>query len=105
VIAPDAPPPVNPWAGIAAVALALVAMLAALRLVRARWGLHPELLRKMAHVGLGLSALSFPWLFTARWPVVLLGALALMTLLALRHVPRLRATVGGVVNGVSSGSE
>lgn len=100
-VAPHAAAPVHPWVGIALVAAGLVAMLAALRVVRARTGLHPELLRKMAHVGLGLAALSFPWLFTERWPVLLLGALALSTLLALRHVPRLRATVGGVVNGVS----
>ena len=94
----------SPWLGIAIVVAALVAMLAALRVVRARWPLHPELLRKMAHVGLGLATLSFPFLFRAAWPVVLLGAVAVSTLLALRYVPALRAQVGGVVHGVDRAS-
>jgi phytol kinase len=95
---------VSPWAGIAFVVAALLGMLAVLRWVRARWQLHPELLRKLAHVGLGLATLSFPWLFDAAWPVVLLGALSLATLLALRHVPALRGNVGAVVNGVDRSS-
>lgn len=82
-------------------------MLAALRGIRDRFAPHPELMRKMAHVGLGLTVLSFPWLFQSPWPVVVMGVLAVGTLLALRFVPRLRATVGGVVHGVhrSSGGD
>jgi phytol kinase len=95
---------VNPWVGIALVVVLLLGMLALLRWVRARWAPHPELLRKMAHVGLGLASLSFPWLFDEAWPVVLIGALALTTLLALRYVPALRSGVGGVVNGVDRSS-
>src|SRR5688572_17879305 len=94
----------NPWLGIAVLVTALVAMLATLRAIRARFDLHPELMRKMAHVGLGLATLSFPWLFAARWPVIVVGSLATGTLLALRLVPRLRATVGGVVHGVHRSS-
>lgn len=86
---------------------ALLAMLGALRVIRDRFAPHPELMRKMAHVGLGLTTLSFPWLFRSPWPVVVMGMLAIGTLLALRFVPRLRATVGGVVHGVhrSSGGD
>ena len=94
----------SPWAGMAVVVTGLVVMLLALRAVRARWELHPELLRKMAHVGLGLATLSFPWLFREAWPVVVLGVLSLVTLLALRHVPALRSTVGGAVHGVDRSS-
>jgi phytol kinase len=94
----------HPLVGVAIVVAALLGMLAVLRLVRARYGLHPELLRKMAHVGLGLATLSFPWLFDRPWPVVLLGGLALSTLLSLRYVPFLRRSVGGVVNGVERSS-
>ena len=85
----------------------LLAMLAALRAIRDRFAPHPELMRKLAHVGLGLTVLSFPWLFRSPWPVVVIGALAVGTLLALRFVPRLRSTVGGVVHGVrrSSGGD
>ena len=97
----------NPWLGIAVLVTALLAMLIGLRAVRARFDLHPELMRKMAHVGLGLATLSFPWLFRSRWPVIVVGVLATSTLLALRFVPKLRASVGGVVHGVhrSSGGD
>lgn len=97
----------NPWLGIAVLVAILLAMLAVLRAVRDRFAPHPELMRKMAHVGLGLTVLTFPWLFQSPWPVVVMGVLAIGTLLALRFVPRLRATVGGVVHGVhrSSGGD
>lgn len=96
--------PPSPWVGIAAVVVGLLGMLAGLRVVRARFGLHPELTRKMAHVGIGLASLSYPWLFHERWPVLVLGGLAVMTLLALRYVPALRGSVGAVVNGVNRSS-
>jgi phytol kinase len=97
----------NPWLGIAVLVTALLLMLVGLRAIRARFDLHPELMRKMAHVGLGLTTLSFPWLFQSRWPVIVMGALATGTLLALRFIPQLRASVGGVVHGVhrSSGGD
>jgi len=97
----------NPWLGVAALAGGLLVMLALLRVIRGRFAVHPEMMRKMAHVGLGLTTLSFPWLFHSPWPVIVMGVLATGTLLALRFVPRLRASVGGVVHGVhrSSGGD
>ncbi|MEP7347602.1 MAG: hypothetical protein ABI877_20195, partial [Gemmatimonadaceae bacterium] len=93
--------PPNPWLGIAIVATSLLLMLVVLRALRARYGWHAEVLRKLAHIGLGLSSLSFAWLFTERWPVLLLGGLAFTTLAALRWVPWVRAQVGVVVHGVN----
>ncbi|AHG89351.1 phosphatidate cytidylyltransferase [Gemmatirosa kalamazoonensis] len=93
-----------PWIGVGILVVALVAMLVVLRAVRARWAPHPEVMRKTAHVGLGLATLSFPWLFSDVWPVLLLGAVAVCTLLALRYVPALRTQVGGVVHGVDRAS-
>jgi phytol kinase len=97
----------NPWLGVAVLATALLVMLVGLRAIRARFDVHPEMMRKMAHVGLGLTTLSFPWLFSSNWPVIVMGIIATGTLLALRFVPRLRATIGGVVHGVhrSSGGD
>jgi phytol kinase len=95
---------IAPWPAIALVVTALLGMLAALRALRVRHSLHPELTRKLAHVGIGLASLSYPWLFREAWPVVLLGALGVLTLLALRHVPMLRGSVGAVVNGVNRSS-
>jgi phytol kinase len=95
---------ISPWIGIGAVVVTLVAMLGLLRLLRRRHGLHPELTRKLAHVGLGLTTLSFPWLFHATWPVVVVCGIAIATLLALRLLPVLRAQVGGVVHGIDRAS-
>ncbi len=93
--------PPNPWIGIGIVATSLLLMLVVLRALRARFGWHAEVLRKLAHIGLGLSSLSFAWLFTERWPVLLLGGMAFATLAALRWVPWVRTQVGVVVHGVN----
>lgn len=41
--------------------------------------------RKMVHIGLGLTTLSFPWLFSETWPVWLMCGISIITLLGLRH--------------------
>lgn len=87
--------------GVVILAALLLGMLGVLRAARARFGLHAELSRKLAHVGLGLVTLSFPWLFRSPAPVLVVTGMALFTLLALRHVPALRDRFGGVVNGVA----
>lgn len=98
---PPGPGPIEPaWAGILLVVVTLLGMLGILRWARARFGLHPEVSRKVAHVGLGFAALSYPWLFGELWPVLVLGALSLVTLVGLRTVPALRASMSGVVHGV-----
>lgn len=74
----------NPWLGIGAVLAALGGLAGALRAWQVRGGPHPELIRKLLHMGMGLVTLSFPWVFDAAWPVVLLAALAAFALLLLR---------------------
>jgi phytol kinase len=97
----------NPWIGIGILVPSLVAMLVALRALRARYVLHPEISRKVAHVGLGLATLSFPLLFESVWPVALLGLLTVLVLAAMRWLPALRCDFGEVVHGVErrSGGE
>ena len=88
------------WLGIAIVLAALGGLLGALRLYQ-KWGKpQPELLRKILHVGMGLVACSFPWLFDGSWPILLLGALSLVGMVALRTVKTLSGSVGTVVSGV-----
>lgn len=87
-----------PLVGIAAVGAALLALLGGLRALRGRC--HPELLRKLVHVGMGLVTLSFPWLFDTFWPVGTLAGMSVALMLSLRLSRRLRARLGGVLDGV-----
>jgi phytol kinase len=91
---------VNPWLGITLVLFVLVGLLITLRLLQRRASVHPELVRKLLHVGMGLVTLSFPWLFDAAWPVLLLGGSSALLLLSLRLVRCLKESVGNVVGGV-----
>lgn len=88
------------WLGIAIVMTVLGGLLGGLRLFQ-KWGTpQPELPRKMLHVGMGLMAVSFPWLFDESWPVLVLGALSLAGMVAMRTVKTLSGTVGTVLSGV-----
>ena len=90
----------NPWVGIGGILLALGSLIGGLRWVQHRYHLHPELPRKLLHVGMGLTSLSLPWLFEAVWPMLLLAALTIPLMLALRQVSSLREGFGCVVHGV-----
>ncbi len=87
------------------VLIVLGGLMLGLRLLRQRRYLHPELTRKLVHVGMGLVTLTFPWLFgTAAWCVVTLGIVASASLYALRNSSALRQQFGGVLDGVSRDS-
>lgn len=61
---------------------------------------HPELVRKLVHIPMGIMTLSFPWLFDSAVPVVILGVLAIAWLLALRYYKPLATRLGSVLGGV-----
>ena len=66
------PPPAwlsNPLIGMGLMLTLLCGFMMGLKAASVRYALHPELLRKLLHVGLGLVTLSFPWLFARPWPV------------------------------------
>ena len=90
--------------GIATVLTVLGGLLGGLRLFQKWRSPQPELLRKILHVGMGLVASSFPWLFDESWPVLVLGGLSLAGMLALRTVKALAGSVGTVVSGVDRAS-
>lgn len=73
------------------------ALLLAVAVVLRRRGVAGEWTRKLMHVGMGLATLSFPWLFTEAWPVLVLTGGFVIVMLALRWLP----VLGGVVTGVS----
>ncbi len=62
--------------------------------------LHPELMRKLVHVGMGLVALSLPWLFASAWSVVALVSVFVALLIVLRASPKLRASLGSPIHSV-----
>jgi phytol kinase len=87
--------------GILLVLTALAILFAALKLLERWLHPHPELLRKLLHVGMGLVVISFPWVFQQRWPVLLLAGVSAVLMAAVKHIPRLRAGIGSVVTGVN----
>ena len=79
---------------IALIVLLLIGFLFSVRAIGRRYLWHSEWQRKVLHIGLGLTALSFPWIFREIWQVALLCSIALSILLLIRFVPRLRNGVG-----------
>ena len=93
-----------PWIGIALVLLALVGLMGMLRVYGRRRRPHPEVLRKLLHVGMGLVTLSFPWIFTETWPAWVLAAISVLLLAATKAPNPLQRKLGGVVDGVGRNS-
>lgn len=67
---------------------------------KGRFGLHPEIARKLLHVGMGVITCSLPWLFESIWPVLLLALIAGGAMISVRKVKLLRGQVGGVLHDV-----
>ncbi|MDH5286441.1 MAG: hypothetical protein OEX23_07375 [Betaproteobacteria bacterium] len=88
---------IDPWLGIALVLATLGALLAILSRTSAR---HPELARKSVHVGMGLAALTFPWLFAEPWPVLLLAGATIPAFVALRLAGPRRFAIGRTLHAV-----
>ena len=88
---------------LALVAGSIAAILLLMVLVRHlahRFGWSPELQRKIVHVMTGLYALTLPYLFTDLWPVFLLAALSIATMLVLRLGRFAKEGVSSVLHAV-----
>lgn len=94
----------NPWFGIAAVLVSLIALLYGCRHLASKYALSAELSRKIVHMGMGLICTLFPLFFLESWPVVLLAAIAITSLVLVRVLPRLRQTIGSSLHGVERSS-
>jgi len=82
------------------VAASFAALIAGLRILRDARAASPELLRKLLHVGMGGVSFMLPWLFDARWPVILLaGAFGLCLSVGRFSALRWRVTEG-IIHGV-----
>ena len=93
----------NPWLGVLLIATTLGGLIAGLRVFQRRASPHPEVVRKLLHVIMGLVTLSLPWLFDAAWPVLLLTGATLVLLIVLKR-PRLSGGLGQVISAVDRDS-
>ncbi len=89
----------NPWFGIIIVLSLLAGLVGALAYYQKNKQPHPELVRKLLHIGMGLVTLSFPWIFSTAWPVILLAVLAVIALLAVKFIKT--KSISNVVHGVA----
>ena len=92
------------WSMAIVLSTLLLGVLAVLTFNRAHLEAYPELSRKIAHVAVGVIALTFPWLFTAVEPVLAVVSAAVAVLIALRTVPLLRSYVAPLILGVRRAS-
>lgn len=90
----------TPWLGIGLVLAVLVTLIIALRWAKRRFSPHAEVVRKLLHVGIGLTALTFPWLFGQVWPVLVLAAITVPAMALLRRSKQLNCHLGGVIDDV-----
>lgn len=72
----------EPWVGVGLVLAAFGALLAIFSIIAPL--LQPEVLRKGIHISMGLTTLSFPWLFETPWPVVMVSGASAIAFLCLR---------------------
>ena len=91
----------NPWLGMILMLAALGVWMTVLRLWQSWVNPHPEVVRKLLHVGMGLAVLAFPWIFNEVWPVLVVILLALVLLAAVRLLSGLKAQLGSVLGGVA----
>jgi phytol kinase len=78
----------------------VVGLMTALRAYKRLRGPHPEVVRKLFHVGAGLCMLLLPYLFGRSLPVLVLAACTILGFVALRRFAALRKRLGGVIDGV-----
>jgi phytol kinase len=80
---------------LVAVGIACLGLMGLAEALRVISRLPAETTRKLVHVGLGLLAAAFPWLFGRRWPVLILCAAFAVLLFVTRRQGRL-ASVHGI---------
>lgn len=80
--------------------LVLLALMMLIRKFAHVAGLNSEVQRKLVHIGTGLYALTFPWLFPDRWPVYMLIAITLIVMMFLRLPTVAKFGIGSTLHGI-----
>lgn len=92
------------WASVGIILITLGGVLAGLQWYQRRFAPHPERVRKLLHVLMGLVTLSFPWFFDSPGPVLTLAALVVVGLFGVRRKTELKAGIGAVMHSVERDS-
>lgn len=90
---------------VCVVIVALLSFLLMVRILGKKYNWHAEWQRKVLHVGLGFMALSFAWIFSELWQVIVVCVGDILVMLAVKNIPYLRNSVGKSVYGVNRSSQ
>ncbi|MBP0008008.1 MULTISPECIES: hypothetical protein [unclassified Roseofilum] len=93
-----------PWVSVLFVLSILAGLMLLLREYQHRHSPHPEWVRKLLHVGMGLVTLSFPWLFDSPLPAIGLAMGAIAFLCSIKFIPYFHQRLGSVTDGVARSS-
>lgn len=94
----------NPVLGIVLFLVLFCGLFLCLRLLQKRHSLHPEVMRKFVHVGMGILCLSLPWVFNSIQPVFFLAIVSLLCLTVLRGLSDRETGLASVLHGVGRNS-
>ena len=87
------------WTSIIFVIAVILAMLCIIKLIEKKTNLNPEIKRKLFHISMGLTMLTFPYIFTSSISVGILGVIAITFMYVLKHT-KLKDSLGTVLYGV-----
>lgn len=91
---------INPWTGVFIVFLSVGILFFTVYLIQRKKALDPEVSRKVIHVGSGLIACSFPFIFHEAWPVLIITGASLSFTLSSQISLTLKNSIGKLVTGV-----
>lgn len=87
--------------GTLAILVALAGLMAGVRALQAAGRIGPEVARKTVHVGMGLISFPLPWIFPDPRLIWIVAVVVAMLFAAIRLVPAMAKSMGGVLGGVS----
>ena len=82
----------------------LIVFLVAVNKLDKSFEIFPELKRKILHIGLGLTSISFYWIFNEVWQVVAICLSTVVILLMIRYIPKLKQSLGRTLFDVQRNS-
>ena len=88
------------WKSILLVVFLLVIALLIIKLLEKKFKLNGEVKRKLFHMSMGIVMLAFPYIFKSVISVGVLGVIALIVLLCLKHT-KLKNSLGTILYSVS----